>query len=480
MQNQSLYWHDYETWGVNPSVDRPVQFAGIRTNLDLEPIADPDMWYCKPAVDVLPHPVAVKVTGITPNYADQHGLIEPEFMHNVQACLGAAGTCGVGYNSLRFDDEVTRYGLYRNFFDPYAREWQHGNSRWDIVDMVRTCYALRPEGIEWPLVNGVPSFKLENLTAANGLTHGKAHDALSDVEAAISLARLIKNNHPVFYQHIFDLRIKSAVAAAIDVANRKPFLHISSKFPASRGCAGLVVPLAFHPTNKNAVITYDLSVDPEDLLGLDPEAIAERVFTKEGDLVGGEKRIPLKAIHINKCPIVLTSKLLTNDIAERLSINKAVAEVHWRKLLSGVGCDTLGHRVAQAFTLASFDARDADQSLYQGFLPNTDKLLLEKVRSASPEQLSTEKLHFQDERYNALLIRYKARHYPESLSDSERVEWGELCNSRWFGNEPDHLSMSQFELALNAVYEEGVDSALRGKLEDTHQWVKGVTNSLQV
>jgi exodeoxyribonuclease-1 len=56
----------------------------------------------------------------------------------------------VGYNSLRFDDEVTRNTLYRNLYSPYDREWQNGNSRWDIIDMVRACHDLRPEGIVWP------------------------------------------------------------------------------------------------------------------------------------------------------------------------------------------------------------------------------------------------------------------------------------------------------------------------------------------
>ena len=189
----TLYWHDYETFGADPARDRPVQFAGIRTDQDLKPIGKPLVVYCRPAPDFLPHPQACLITGITPQQALERGLCEAEFIQRIHAELSRSYTCGVGYNSIRFDDEITRYTLYRNFYDAYGREWQHGNSRWDLIDVVRMCYALRPEGINWPLRDtGAPSFKLEDLTVANGIGHQHAHDALADVEATIALARLIK------------------------------------------------------------------------------------------------------------------------------------------------------------------------------------------------------------------------------------------------------------------------------------------------
>ncbi|MBT3411535.1 MAG: exodeoxyribonuclease I, partial [Halieaceae bacterium] len=207
MSDTTFYWHDYETFGADPSRDRPVQFAGLRTDADLNPIGEPLVIYSRPANDFLPHPQACLVTGITPQKALAEGLPEAEFIRLIHAELAAPGTCGVGYNSLRFDDEVSRYTLYRNFYDPYGREWQNGNSRWDIIDMVRACYALRPEGIEWPLrEDGQPSFRLEALTAANGIAHEAAHDALSDVHATIAMARLIKTKQPRLYDYVLKHR----------------------------------------------------------------------------------------------------------------------------------------------------------------------------------------------------------------------------------------------------------------------------------
>ncbi|MBT3197510.1 MAG: exodeoxyribonuclease I, partial [Gammaproteobacteria bacterium] len=204
MTTTTLLWHDYETFGADTRGDRPVQFAGIRTDLELNPIGEPLMVYCRPAADYLPQPEACLITGITPQEALQKGESENTFIQQVVEELGAPGSCGVGYNSLRFDDEITRNTLYRNLYDPYEREWKWGNSRWDIIDLLRLTRALRPEGIEWPLYeDGRPSMRLEHLTVANGIEHGMAHDALADVYATIAMARLVKQKQPRLYHYVF-------------------------------------------------------------------------------------------------------------------------------------------------------------------------------------------------------------------------------------------------------------------------------------
>src|SRR5690606_8867344 len=207
-------------------------------------IGEPLVQYCQPPQDLLPHPDACLITGITPQLARAKGIPENQFIANIHRELSAPGTCSVGYNSIRFDDEVTRYTLYRNFYDPYEREWRNGNSRWDIIDMVRACRALRPDGIEWPNNDdGKPSFELEHLTAANNLKHEAAHDALSDVYATIAVARLVKTRQPKLFDYLLKLRSKHEVAALLNLAQRKPVLHVSGMFPAERGCVALVLPL---------------------------------------------------------------------------------------------------------------------------------------------------------------------------------------------------------------------------------------------
>jgi len=425
---KTLYWHDYETWGEVPARDRPSQFAGIRTDEALNIIGAPLMIYCRPTRDVLPKPDACLITNLTPQKALAEGLSEPEFMRQIHAEFSIPGTCGVGYNSLRFDDEVTRYGLYRNFFDPYEREWRSGNSRWDIIDMVRLTRALRPEGIVWPNHDdGRPSFKLEHITQANGLAHEAAHDAMSDVYATIAVAKLIRDKQPALYQHIYELRQKQKVGALLDLLNRKPMLHISSMFPAENGCAAIVAPLAMHPTNKNGVIVYNLSVDPRPLLELSAQDIAARIFTKTADLPEGVERVPLKVVHLNKCPVLTTVKLLDDQSAQRLQIDKTVCEANWQLLRSA----DIQAKVQQVFNELSFTpSDDPEQQLYNGFLKDADKQTCERVRHASGQTFTEQQFVFQDARLNAMLLRYRARHFPESLSAVERGQWEEWRRER--------------------------------------------------
>jgi exodeoxyribonuclease-1 len=447
----TFYWHDYETWGIDPSVDRPAQFAGVRTDEDLNIIGEPLRLYCRPAPDVLPHPEACLVTGIAPQKALNDGISEADFVARIHAELAQPGTCGVGYNSIRFDDEVTRYTLYRNFYDPYEREWANGNSRWDIIDMVRLCYALRPEGIEWPEVDGCVSFRLELLTAANGINHQSAHDAYSDVEATIQLARLIRARQPALYDYVVQHKHKSKVGGLFDLVNRKPLLHISSKFSADNGCAGLVMPLAMHPTNKNAVIVVNLAADPTDLIRLDAEQIAERVFTAQSDLPEGEDRIPLKLIHLNKCPVVVTPKMLDDKAAARLKIDRAQCEKHWQQLLQV----DLKNKVQQVMGRNEFAARrDPERQLYDGFISDEDKAVMAQVRAATPHDLTQHNYVFRDKRLREMLWRYKARNFPESLSTAERGQWLEFCRDRLENGDEGILSVAQLQEKIRLIDEQ--------------------------
>ena len=420
---KTYYWHDYEAWGATPSADKPSQFAAVRTDEDLNIIGEPLSIYCKPATDCLPHPEACLITGITPQKALSTGLAEPEFFRLIESELSQAGTCGVGYNSIRFDDEVTRYGLYRNFYDPYEREWRNGNSRWDIIDMVRLVYALRPDTLVWPEREpGIPSFKLEALTQANDLLHASAHDALSDVHATIGLAKLIKQRQPKLYDYAYQLRNKKTAAAWIDIQQSKPLLHISSRFPAAQGCAALVAPLIMHPINRNSVIVYNLSVDPSSLARLSADEIRERLYTRQEDLPDGVERIPLKEIHLNKAPIVGTHKLLDHTAARRLGIDKSVCERHWQQLCSM----DLQAVLTEVYQRNTFPPKtDPEQQLYDGFINDRDKQQFAAIRRALPEQLADFANQLQDDRLKALLFRYRARFYPQTLNDTEQQQWQE-------------------------------------------------------
>jgi exodeoxyribonuclease-1 len=423
MASPTFLWHDYETTGTDPRRDRPAQFAGIRTDSGLRIIGEPVMLYCKPATDRLPHPEACLVTGITPQMAEREGRIEAEFAAIVHEELAAPGTCGVGYNSLRFDDEFSRHLFYRNFHDPYEREWRNGNSRWDLIDLARMCYALRPQGIEWPMRDDdSPSFRLEDLVRANHLTQQRAHDALSDVEATIDLARLLRMRQPRLFDFHFGLRRKQRVFQLLDVAHRTPVVHVSSRYPASRGCLAIIVPLAIHAQQPNAVIAYDLDVDPTPLLDLDAEEIADRVFVSREDLPEDIERVPLKLVHANRSPALAPLSVLRGVDCARIGLDHERALRHWQRI-NGAGDVATKVQAVFAAQPAHAPSADVELALYSGFLPDSDKPLLREVRRARAEDLRDRAFPFHDPRYTELLFRYRARNWPHSLDAAESSRW---------------------------------------------------------
>ncbi len=325
MSELTFFWHDYETFGAVPRRDRPAQFAGLRTDADLNPIDAPVMCHCRPAPDFLPEPEACLLTGILPQECLEKGLPEHAFAEAIERQLAKPGTVGVGYNSIRFDDEVTRFLFWRNLIDPYAREWQNQCGRWDLLDVLRCAYALRPDGIEWPRhEDGRASFKLEHFTRANGLDHDSAHDALSDVRATLALARLLKARQPKLWEFCLRLRKKDAVLDEIASAQSqgRPFLHVSGMYGTERGCLAVVWPLAPHPTNRNEIIVWDLAQDPAELAQLGIDSLRQRMFSRADELPDGVTRLPIKTIHINKSPVVIANlKTLTPAMAQRWGID---------------------------------------------------------------------------------------------------------------------------------------------------------------
>ncbi|MBE2897921.1 exodeoxyribonuclease I [Pasteurellaceae bacterium 20609_3] len=424
MAQQTFFFYDYESFGVDPARDRPAQFAGIRTDWDLNIIGEPVMIYCKQTNDYLPQPEAVLVTGITPQQCNQAGLDEPHFAKVILDEFSQPNTCVVGYNNIRFDDEMTRYTFFRNFIDPYEYSWQNGNSRWDLLDLVRACHALRPEGINWVYDdNGLPSFRLELLTKANGIAHENAHDAMADVYATIAIAKLIKTRQPRLFDFFLNLRSKSAVNKLIDLKSMTPLVHVSGMFGAARNNISIIAPLAFDLQNQNRVICCDLTADIDDLLCLDADTLRERLYTPKAELEAqGITAVPLKGVHINKCPILAPLNTVRPETAERLALDRDACLANWQKLRQS---SDIRDKVADIFNdERSFEPDfNVETALYAGFYNDNDKNNLAILRELAPEQLANHNLTFTDPRIPELLFHYRARHFHASLNRGEQLKW---------------------------------------------------------
>lgn len=452
MTSQTFLWHDYETYGRDPARDRIVQYAAIRTDDNLHEIDDRTMIYCRQSADYLPDPGACMVHGVLPQTANRNGLPEWQFADTVHRQMARAGSCVLGYNTIRFDDEFTRQLLFRNLFDPYAREWQNGNSRWDMIDVVRLARALRPQGIEWPtLADGQPSNRLEHLTDANGISHGDAHDALADVTATIAVARLIKKAQPRLYDYAFRNRTKRAVQQMLTDFHRPALLHVSGMYRNDLGNLSIVMPLCAHPTNANGVLVYDLRHDPTALLQLDSEAIAERLFTPQAELPADIERIAIKTVHANRAPVLAPLSTLSEPAASRwqLDVNQAL---RYREHL--LAASELPAKLATVFGDRQFAARnDPELTLYGGAFANDhDKAQMRHVQKQLTSAANTPpSAHFQDPRWRTLLERLISRNCPELLDDSGRQRWHDLRKQRLIDGVDGFRNVRQFNQLIDEL-----------------------------
>lgn len=445
---KSFFFYDLETSGFNPRTDRIMQFGGQRTDLDLNPVGDPVNVLIKISPDTVPSPDAIMVTGITPQKTLAEGITEAEFVALFLKQIATPDTIFVGFNSIRFDDEFMRFLLYRNYVDAYEWQWKDNRSRWDLLDVVRVTRALRPEGIKWPVDSeGKPGNRLEMLTSINNLEHVGAHDALSDVRATIALAKLIKEKQPKLFDYLLTMRDKKKIAGLVDTG--EPFVYTSGKYPAEFEKTTVVVKLCDHP-KKQAALVYDLRHDPTPYLAMDPEQLVEAWrWKKDSD----EPRLPVKTLQYNRCPAIAPTSVLDSASKKRLEVDEDVITTNKQILLEGL--DEFTQRLKKALEILDKqqqtrliqDETTVDEQLYDGFVGDADRSIMQNVRASSSEKLEATTKQFTDKRLQNLMPLYKARNYPKLLSDSERNIWDEHVKRRLGAQLPSYFKRID-ELAL--------------------------------
>ncbi|TSE19949.1 Exodeoxyribonuclease I [Tepidimonas alkaliphilus] len=448
----TFYWHDYETFGRDPRQHAPAQFAGVRTDAELREIDAPLVLYCRPSPDRLPDPWSCVLTGLTPQMCERKGVAERVFAERIEAQLAQPGTIGVGYNSLRFDDEFTRHLLWRNLLDPYAREWRDGCGRWDLFDAMCAAWALRPDGIEWPQVNGQVSLKLEHLSAANGLVHDQAHDALSDVRATLALARLLRARQPRLFEFALSLRDKERVRQELGLPNRpRPFVHVSPRLGAQRGFLAVMWPLAPHPYRRHEVIAWDLAHDPSELADLRLEEVRARLFLRREEERDDWRRLPIKTVHLNRAPFVVGDlRLLQQGAAQRWGIDLGLIERHARRAARLPDLSATWAHV-WAPPSASAQPSDVDGALYAGWLQDADRRRLQRLRTLDPADPAWRHMGFDDSRLGELVFRFRARNHPETLDEDERQRWRAHCRRRLLEGADGGPTLTEYLAELQAM-----------------------------
>jgi len=450
----SFYFYDLETSGINPQQARVMQFAGQRVDLDLNTIGEPHNIIIAMSEDILPDPEAILVTGITPQQTLDEGITEVEFMKIFDEEIATPGTIMVGYNSIRFDDTFMRFMRYRNFYDAYSWQWKDDRSKWDLLDVVRMTRALRPDGIQWPVdAQGKATNRLELLTSQNGLDHTKAHDALSDVEATIALAALLKRKQPKLFSYLLSMRDKKAVSSL--VLGTDPYVYTAGRIPSEVNKTTVVRTIA-ETKQKGTVLVYDLRYDPEPFLQLSEEEILQAWKWKAPkDRTEEDVRLPILELTLNQCPAVAPLATLDTSSQERIQLDLERVAQNRKKLGSAT---VFLNRVLSAHSKRSqqqnqfFKSQDSgvDGRLYDGFITPEDQGTMQKVRSSRPDQLLNLQTSFKDKRLQQLLPLYKARNFPQSLTDEERAQWEAYKHKKLFDG-GDLSQLAQYFMKLQAI-----------------------------
>lgn len=465
---KSFFFYDLETSGLDPRQSRIMQFAGQRTDMDLNPVGEPYNLLVKLNDDTLPSPEALMVTGITPQQTVADGYSEAEFATILTDEVFTPDTIAVGFNSIRFDDEFVRHLLWRTFRDPYEWSWKDGRSRWDLLDVVRMTRALRPEGIEWPVTDeGKATNRLELITKLNGIDHFKAHDALSDVEALIAVTKLIKERQPQLYTYLLTMRDKNEVKRLVNLEQKQPFVYTSGRYDAEHDKTTVAFPLT---AGRNGnVIVYDLRYDPTPLVNLDSKELAKKLFAswderQKEDFV----KLPVKELQYNRAPAVAPVGVLEQAGGwERIHLDLATVERHKAILL---GAPHFAENIRGLFEGRPEFKKlsDPEAQLYDGFVQDRDKLRIEAVRSASERELADFHPEFTDERLSPLLLHYKARSFPGALSEDEARAWETWRSAHVAAQLP------QFVASLTRLGATVTDESQQFVLQELQLWAESI------
>ena len=468
---QTFFFYDLETSGLTARQDRIMQFAGQRTDMNLEPIGEPYNVLVALNDDTLPSPDALMVTGITPQKTVDEGYTEAQFARMLSEEIFTPDTIAVGFNNVRFDDEFIRHLLWRNFYDPYEWIWKDGRSRWDLLDVVRLTRALRPEGIEWPFDDkGEPTNRLELITQANGIAHENAHDALADVTALIDVTKLVKDKQPQLYEYLLKMRDKKQVQTLVNLDDKKPFVYASGRYDKEFAKTTVAFPLS--SGRHGAVIVYDLRYDPTPFVDLSADDLAAKIFaTWEQRQAEDFVSLPVKELQYNRCPAVAPLGVLEQgDGWQKISLDAKTVQKHQNILLSH---PDFAEKLRGIFENkpAFKKMPDPEAQLYDGFLNDRDRIRVEAVRNADERELADFHPEFQDERLVPLLLHYKARNFPRTLSQDELQQW-----ESW---RAQHLQaqLPQFMASLQRLAPTANDNDRQFTLQELQLWAESVLPS---
>lgn len=407
-------FYDLETTGISPAFDQPLQFAAIHTDNDFNEIERVNL-RCRITPHIIPSPHALLLTGIVPEQLVDPDL--PDLLEFTQTIMDLtkrwAPATWVGFNSIRFDEEVLRQAFYQNLQpNIYATQFC-GNNRLDILTVVYAVWCHNPSLLKWPTDNcGRTLYKLDRLVLENGFNAHNAHDALGDVEATLFLVRIISDGDPELWSTLLDNRDKKKVVAKLETFQPVELvLRFGSGPPRSYvGCfCGIT------EGSSTQVAFFDLKAgDPETLIQADDAAIF--------DAVDGSPRI-IRSFATNKAPALFS---ILNPETE-----------HQRKADLIAANPAFQERVGRAMAARFVGGKKTplvpiEKQIYGGFYSKADQILLAEFQQADWARRHEIVSLLGDLRLRQLGRRLVAFYGQDLLSKCEIEQFESFVCERWY------------------------------------------------
>ena len=449
---EKFVFYDYETTGISPEYDQPLQFAAIITDLDFNEIDRVDI-RCQLSPHILPAPKALHVTGVNPNQLLNNNLPTAfEFAQTIQEFTQKwAPAIWIGYNTIQFDEKIMRQMFYQNLQPNIFATQFFDNSRLDVMKMVFAVFAENPDILEWPInEKGKINFKLDQLAPANGFKSHNAHDALGDVEATIFILNIIKTKAPELYEQLIETRNKSYNLRLL--SSFKPVevtFRFGGNYPKTyTGC------LCSIPSNNNRVGFFDLDQsNPMDVILGDNELI-------EAAMQKSPQRI--RNIAVNQADTIRPAK---NTNAEWDHICAVIEEnIDFRK--------TVSECIINRYESDEDDGeKTIEEQIYGGFYSNEDKSVLEQFQLASWEERLNLLSRFSDERLKQLGRRLIAFNAPELLTTNEKNAFNaSYLKNKWTSDEETGwTTIKNIKEQLDKLRDEGCNEALLEELSSFYK-----------
>jgi exodeoxyribonuclease-1 len=450
-------FYDLETTGISLEYDQPLQFAAIRTDdsfLELERIN----LRCRLAPHILPSPHALVVTRVSPDE-----LINPdfpsllEFSHQV-AELSArwAPAVWVGYNTMKFDEEVLRQTFYQNLLpNVYATQF-NGNTRFDLLPAIYAAFVRDPDLFTWPTDDkGQQSFKLDRLAPANGFSAHNAHDALGDVEATIHLARQFATRSPALWAELLQTAHKAHLQGKLETF--RP-LELVTRFGGGVPRAYIGCFCGYSQGNTAQAAFFDLNAaDPSELITASDDALFAAV--------DGTPKI-IRGISTNKAPALLNLPTPSPEHLRRAAIIADAPEFRRR----------VGAAMAARFVEdPEAPPKPVEKQIYGEFYSNADKQLLQEFHRADWPRRQEIVASLSDPRLRQLGRRLVAFHSPALLNAEETTRFNAYLRDKWSAedvSETEWMTVAKARAAIDALRLQGAASPaqLDAITEFIEQW----------